>query len=76
MKVYEVVNYYAQDTEGLEARDVLGRYLKEENAQVKLYHLAGERDVEILEGVTSFEIASPQLLVSDYYIIEEHETSD
>lgn len=76
MEIYEVVNYYAQDAEGLEARDVLGRYLEEENAQVKLYHLAGERDVEILEGVTSFEIASPQLLVSDYYIIERHETDD
>lgn len=76
MKIYEVVNYYAQDTEGIEAREVLGRYLEFERAWLDLFALAVEREMTIGEDDRMFEIPSPRLLVSDYYIVEEHETSD
>lgn len=76
MKIYEVVNYYTDDLEGIEARDVLGRYLEFQRAWNKLFAFAVEREVELGQEDLAFEIASPRLLVSDYYVIEEHETDD
>ena len=78
MKIYEIVNYYSRD-EGLEARDVIHRYLSKGLAENEFYSLAITVRPEFADwekGYTSVEATPLGGLVSDYYCLEEHETDD
>ena len=78
MKIYEIVNYYSQG-EGLEARDVILRYLSKELAESEFYLLAIKVRPDVADwekGYTSVEATPTGGLDSDYYCLEEHEIND
>lgn len=75
MKIWEVVNYWSESPDGLEARDVEGRYQVEVNAEAKLFSLASDLGRVINEGDSQFDSPTKGLF-ENYYSIEEHQTDD
>lgn len=75
MNIYEIVNYYSDSEDDLEAREVMARYRVEENAVDRFWKIAQELGVHIEPEATYFEVYSPRL-DRDYYQLEEHETDD
>jgi len=78
LKIYEIVNYCSRD-EGLEARDVIHRYLSKDLAENEFYSLAITIRPEIADwskNYTTVEVTPTGGLMSDYYCLEEHETDD
>lgn len=75
MKIYEVVNYYSDNEDDLEAREVLARYRVYENAVDRFWRIAQELSVQIQPEDSYFEVSTPGL-DQDYYQLEGHETDD
>lgn len=75
MKIYEIVNYYSDCGDSLEAREVLARYRDENNAVDRFWKIAQELGVHLMEDAGYFEVNTPAL-DQDYYQLEEHETDD